>query len=179
MLKQNVHTGLYVPWFVASFCRRHSVHFTYVTSFNPFNFEHSDTSCIDFVEENTDAATALEHIMAIKLFTDRLLRGFNNALICRLGYIVGDDDISGNFKHIMAIKLFTDRLLRGFNNALICRLGYIVRDDDISGNFKVKGKEANCSMDTSLVQQLYPNVRTGQDAIADLIKRIALNKQAN
>ncbi|MCP9260284.1 hypothetical protein DINM_003651 [Dirofilaria immitis] len=35
VLKIKLHPMLFVPWFLASFCNKRSIHFTYLTSYNP------------------------------------------------------------------------------------------------------------------------------------------------
>uniref|UniRef100_A0A8R1XSQ0 NAD(P)-bd_dom domain-containing protein n=1 Tax=Onchocerca volvulus TaxID=6282 RepID=A0A8R1XSQ0_ONCVO len=90
LLKTKLYAMLYVPWFLASFCNKRSIHFTYLTSCNPLD----DTFFTEAVELADLPFISFEYLMAIDKFTDRLLQHFDNILFCRVGIIIDEEDES-------------------------------------------------------------------------------------
>ncbi|KAL3999104.1 NAD dependent epimerase/dehydratase family protein [Acanthocheilonema viteae] len=88
LLKTKLYAMLYSPWFLASFCDKRSIHFTYLTSYNIFGENFFCLGCqlpnIRFELYN--------YLMAIDKFADRLLQHFDTILFCRARIVIDKED---------------------------------------------------------------------------------------
>ncbi|VDK87637.1 unnamed protein product [Litomosoides sigmodontis] len=87
LLKTKLYSMLYVPWLLASFCRKRSIHFTYLTSYNLFGESFFATPYLGFELPNV-RFEIYDYLMAIDKFSDRLLQNFDNVLFCRAGIVI-------------------------------------------------------------------------------------------
>ncbi|KAK6107167.1 NAD dependent epimerase/dehydratase family protein [Brugia pahangi] len=94
ILKSKLYTLPYAPWFLASFCNKRSIHFTYLTSYSIYDESFfCNNHTIDFAEvENILCYNIYDYLMAINIFADRLLQQFDNVLFCRAGLMLDKDD---------------------------------------------------------------------------------------
>ncbi|CAG9529717.1 unnamed protein product [Cercopithifilaria johnstoni] len=91
LLKTKLCAMLYAPWFLASFCDKHSIHFTYLTSYNLLGESFFTAPHLGF--ELPDIRFELyDYLMAIDKFADRLLQHFDNILFCRAGIMINKDE---------------------------------------------------------------------------------------
>ncbi|VDM22045.1 unnamed protein product, partial [Wuchereria bancrofti] len=91
ILKTKLYTLPYAPWFLASFCNKRSIHFTYLTSHNAYDESFFCTNHpISFPEDEEipSSYNIYNYLMAINIFADRLLQQFENILICRAGLMI-------------------------------------------------------------------------------------------
>uniref|UniRef100_A0A0R3R215 Fatty acyl-CoA reductase n=1 Tax=Brugia timori TaxID=42155 RepID=A0A0R3R215_9BILA len=94
ILKTKLYTLPYAPWFLASFCNKRSIHFTYLTSYSIYDESFfCNNHTMDFAEvENILCYNIYDYLMAINIFADRLLQQFDNVLFCRAGLMIDKDD---------------------------------------------------------------------------------------
>ncbi|KHJ91488.1 hypothetical protein OESDEN_08643, partial [Oesophagostomum dentatum] len=83
-LKVNVRDNLYAPWILASLCERMNIHFTYLGTGCLFKYnEEHPVDGAGYKEEDIGNYDGTSY-SAVKGFTDRLLRQFDNTLQCRI-----------------------------------------------------------------------------------------------
>uniref|UniRef100_A0A0R3S6S9 NAD(P)-bd_dom domain-containing protein n=1 Tax=Elaeophora elaphi TaxID=1147741 RepID=A0A0R3S6S9_9BILA len=91
LLKTKLYAMLYTPWYLASFCDKRSIHFTYLTSDNPSsdNFFGLPHSGIEVPHPHFDP---YDYLMAIDKFADLLLQHFDNILFCRAVIVINNEN---------------------------------------------------------------------------------------
>uniref|UniRef100_A0A915Q007 NAD(P)-binding domain-containing protein n=1 Tax=Setaria digitata TaxID=48799 RepID=A0A915Q007_9BILA len=93
LLKTKIYAMLYAPWLLASFCRKCSIHFTYLTSHNPLDEKFFIEPCLE-EKMPSEHMSSFEHVMAIDKFTDRLMQHFESILFCRISLVSKEENKS-------------------------------------------------------------------------------------
>ncbi|EYC20279.1 hypothetical protein Y032_0022g547 [Ancylostoma ceylanicum] len=113
-LKLNIRDNLYAPWILASSCERMNIHFTYLGTGCLFKYDEEHPLDGPGYKEEDVANYEGTSYSAVKGFTDRLLRQFDNTLQCRIRLPVNYDADSRN----LVAKLMTFKKVLDIPNSI-------------------------------------------------------------
>ncbi|RCN43293.1 NAD dependent epimerase/dehydratase family protein, partial [Ancylostoma caninum] len=113
-LKLNIRDNLYAPWILASLCEKMNIHHTYLGTGCLFKYDAEHPLDGPGYKEEDVANYDGTSYSAVKGFTDRLLRHFNNTLQCRIRLPVNYEADSRN----LVAKLMTFKKVLDIPNSI-------------------------------------------------------------
>ncbi|EFO20509.2 hypothetical protein LOAG_07979 [Loa loa] len=91
MLKTKTYSVIYAPWFLASFCEKRSIHFTYLTSVYFSDEDFIRTPYPEHEGEQYDPCYDTFDMLTVDIYACRLLQKFDKILFCRTEIVVDDE----------------------------------------------------------------------------------------
>ncbi|VDK52400.1 unnamed protein product [Cylicostephanus goldi] len=107
-LKLNMRDNLYAPWILASLCEKMNIHFTYLGTGCLFKYDAEHPIDGPGYKEDDVGNYDGTSYSAVKCFTDRLLRHFDNTLQCRIRLPVNYEPDNRNLVAKVSISISKD-----------------------------------------------------------------------